>query len=73
MEDKTIHGLRSYDNGLNKSFERLCEDLEELGNLDSSFFAQHLDLSHLVPKADQIINDAHTLAAFLKNQVRRKK
>lgn len=73
MEDKTIHGLRSNDDGLNKAFERLCEDLEELGNLDSSHFAQHLDLSDLVPKAEQIVNDAQTLAAFLKIQARRKR
>ena len=73
MEDKTIHGLRSNNEGMNKAFERLCEDLEELSNLDSSHFAQHLDLSFLIPKAEQIVNDAQTLAAFLKIQSRRRK
>ena len=68
MEDKTIHGLRSGDEGLNKAFERLCEDFEKLGNLDTSCLAQHLGL---VPKAEQIVNDAQTLAAFLKIQAKR--
>ena len=73
MEEKTIRGLRSADQGLNKAFERLCEDLEELGNLDSSHFAQHQNLAALVPTAEQIVNDAQTLAAFLKIQVRKKR
>ncbi len=50
-----------------KALERLKESLSELERLDSSYWNISLGTTHLSAYAEQIVNDAKTLAAHLKS------
>lgn len=49
-----------------KALERLKESISELENLDNSYWNVSLGTSHLNAYAEQIVNDAKTLAAHIK-------
>lgn len=51
---------------ITKALERLKETLSELERLDSSYWNISLGTTHLSAYAEQIVNDAKTLAAHLK-------
>ena len=51
---------------IRKSLDRLKESLSELERLDSSYWNISIGTSHLSAYAEQIVNDAKTLAAHLK-------
>ncbi len=48
------------------SIKRLKESINELENLGSSYWNVSLGTKHLEAYAEQIVNDAKTLAAHLK-------
>lgn len=50
-----------------KALDRLKETLSELERLDSSYWNISLGTTHLCAYAEQIVNDAKTLAAHLKS------
>lgn len=49
-----------------KALSRLKETIAEIENLDNSYWNVSLGTSHLSAYAEQITNDAKTLAAHLK-------
>lgn len=51
---------------ITKALERLKETLSELERLDFSYWNISLGTTHLSAYAEQIVNDAKTLAAHLK-------
>lgn len=51
---------------IKKALERLKESISELERLDSSYWNISLGTSHLTAYAEQIVNDAKTLAVHLK-------
>lgn len=51
---------------IQKSINRLKESIAELERLDKSYWNVSLGTSHLSAYAEQITNDAKTLAAHLK-------
>lgn len=51
---------------IRKSIDRLKESIAELERLDSSYWNKSLGTSHLNAYAEQIVNDAKTVASHLK-------
>lgn len=49
-----------------KALSRLKETIAEIENLDNSYRNVNLRTSHLNAYAEQVVNDAKTLAAHLK-------
>ncbi len=52
---------------IRKSTDRLKESIAELERLDSSYWNKSLGTSHLNAYAEQVVNDAKTVAAHLKS------
>lgn len=52
---------------IQKSLSRLKETINEIESLDNSYWNVSLGTSHLNAYAEQIVNDAQTLAAHLKS------
>lgn len=54
-----------------KAIERCKETIAEIENLDNSHWNVSLGVKHLEAYAEQIVNDAKTLAAHLKTYGKR--
>lgn len=52
---------------IKKAIDRLKETISELERMDRSYWNVSLGTSHLNAYADQVINDAKTLASHLKS------
>lgn len=52
---------------IRKALSRLKETISELERLDNSYWNVSLGTSHLIAYAEQVVNDAKTLAAHLKS------
>ncbi len=52
---------------IQKSLFRLKETINEIESLDNSYWNISLGISHLNAYAEQVVNDAKTLAAHLKS------
>lgn len=50
-----------------KAVERLKETISEIESLDRSHWNVSLGTSHLIAYAEQVVNDAKTVAAHLKS------
>lgn len=51
---------------IKKSIDRLKETIAELERMDNSYWNVSLGTSHLTAYAEQVVNDAKTLASHLK-------
>lgn len=51
---------------IKKSIDRLKESISELERMDNSYWNISLGTSHLDAYAEQVVNDAKTLASHLK-------
>ena len=51
---------------IKKAIDRLKETISELERMDSSYWNVSLGTSHLTAYAEQVVNDAKTLASHLK-------
>lgn len=51
---------------IKKSIDRLKETINEIERMDNSYWNVSLGTSHLTAYADQVVNDAKTLASHLK-------
>lgn len=52
---------------IKKAIDRLKETISELERIDCSYWNVSLGTSHLNAYADQVVNDAKTLASHLKS------
>jgi len=52
---------------IKRAIDRLKETIGELERMDSSYWNVSLGTSHLTAYAEQLVNDAKTLAAHLKS------
>lgn len=51
---------------IKKAIDRLRETLNEMESWDRSYWSARLGTSHLKAYAEQVVNDAKTLASLLK-------
>ena len=54
-------------NEIKRAINRLKETIEDLEKMDRSYWNVSLGTSHLTAYAEQLVNDAKTLAAHLKS------